>query len=146
MRTGRIDYSRELMMRELEEREQRLRTNKMAKPQEMDEKESQHVNSAAGCSHDDTDDHARQEKEREAREKREETRRLTERIVQATATAARKETENSEVQDRTLADQDTMAADEPHEFNRVATWQHLVVPRGLATVPERERYRIDNRD
>ena len=104
----------------------------------MDEKESQHVNSAAGCN-DDTDGQARQEKEREVREKRDETRRLIERIVQATATAARKETENSEVQDRTLADQHTMAADEPHESNRVATWQNLVVPRGLAAVPEREK-------
>ena len=126
--------------------EQRFRSNKTAKPQEMDEKEGQHVNSVAGCSHNDTDDHARHEKEREVREKREETRRLIERTVQATATAARKETENSEVQGRTLTDQDTMAVDEPHEFNRVATWQNLVVPRGLATVPERERYRTDNRD
>ena len=53
------DNGRELMMRELEEREHRLRTNKMAKSQEMDEKERQHVNSATGCSHDGTDDHAR---------------------------------------------------------------------------------------
>ena len=102
----------------------------------MHEKESQHVNGVSGCSHDDTDDDARQEKEREVRE---ETRRLIERIVLATATAALEKTGNSEAQDRTLAEQDTMAAGEPHEFNRVATWQNLVVPRGLAAIPERKR-------
>ena len=59
--------------------------------------------------------------------------------MQDATTAARKKTGNSEVQDRTLADQDTMAADEPHEFIRVATWQNPVVPRGLATVPEKEQ-------
>ena len=90
------EYSRE-MMRELEEREQRLRINKTAKSQEINEQEGQHVNSATGCSHDDTDDHARQEKEKEAQEKREETRRLIERIVQDAATTARKKTGNSEV-------------------------------------------------
>ena len=69
-------------------------------------------------------DHTRQEKEREVREKREETRRLIERIVQATVAAARKETESSESQSKAQVDQNTMAAGEQHESNRVATWRN----------------------
>ena len=78
------DHSRELMMEDLEETEQRLRANKLARLQEMNENESPPKQSYGVL------DNTRQEKEREVSEKREETRRLIERIVQATVAATRK--------------------------------------------------------
>ena len=50
--------------------------------------------------------------------------------------AAKTAEEDTEAQNETSMKQDTIAAGEPHEPTKVATWRNLMVPRGPVAVPE----------
>ena len=99
------DHNREVMMKELEEGERRLRANRMAMVQEVGEKVGKETDGTTEDDGAEMVDDARQVKKRHRGSS----------SGSSTVAAAKKAEGDTEEQDKTSTKQDTMAAGEPNE-------------------------------